>query len=257
MSSDLIKSGYIYVGGEPEAGAVLTPQNWKEQEPKLAYVKDRVIVSIDMEYKNSVTFKDGTKIRLERRFDNFDMKYVQPVNATVLAAKNIPEGAEILIHHNSTHAVNEILNYKQVSGTDIASDIKYFSIPIADCFAWRNDNEWQPLPGFDFALRVFKPYIGVIEGIEPTKIKDVLYVTTGEYKGQVVITLKSSDYEMIFQDVTGREGNLIRFRSSENVKEQRECEVIAIHDQYTEMVHSGSLLVGLSKNNCKKLIYAQ
>lgn len=220
---------------------------------KLTYVKDRVIVSIDMEYKNSVTFEDGTKIRLERKYDCFDQKYTQPVNALVIAAESIPEGAEILLHHNSTHPTNEILNYKQVSGADIASNIKYFSVPVTECFAWRNDNEWQPLPGFDFALRVFKPYTGVITGIEPTQLKDTLYMTTGQYKGLIVRTLKACDYCIIFQDINGREGNLIRTRTNGDEKTQREPEVVAIDHGATEKLKKGEILIGLTKTDAKQL----
>ena len=66
---------------------------------------NRVIIKVDLESKNSHTFKDGTKIRLERIYDNFNMRYVKPVNGIVVNAKDIPEGAEILIHHNATHDI--------------------------------------------------------------------------------------------------------------------------------------------------------
>lgn len=219
----------------------------------LKHTEERIIVSINMEYKNSVTFEDGTKIRLERKYDCFDQKYKQPVNATVISAENIPAGSEIIIHHNCTDEVNRILNYNPLSGIDIASDIKYFSISENDAFAWRNEDQWMPLPGFDFAYRVFKPYMGILQGIESTLIKDVLYVYTGEYAGKVCCTLKSCDYQLIFQDVTGREKNIIRFRSAENPKNKRECEVIAIHDEYTKQVLDGRLHVGLTKSDAKPL----
>src|SRR5688500_10528513 len=147
----------------------------------LQYVQDRVILWVNLEEKNFHTFEGGQKIRLERNWDNLNQRYVQPVNATVISAEGIPEGAEILIGHNSTHPTNQIFNYKNLSGEDIASDIKYFSVPLTECFAWRvGENEWQPLPNFDFALRVFKPYSGLIAGIEPTVCKDTLYATTGK-----------------------------------------------------------------------------
>lgn len=221
---------------------------------KLQTIKDRAVVQIDLQKKNSHTFKDGTKIRLERRFDNFNLRFVNPVNAIVIDAEDIPEGTEILIHHNSIDKAYEILNYKQVSGTDIASDIRYFSIPTSFCFAWFDENkEWQPMKGFDFALRVFKPYTGMLHGLEPTLIKDTLYVTTGEYKGKVFATLKACDYEIIFQDTNGREGNLIRFRSSENEKEQREMEIVAIHNDLTKQLLKGQLLVGVTKSDAKPI----
>jgi hypothetical protein len=70
---------------------------------KLIAPTGRVIIKINLESKNTHTFADGTKIRLERQYDNFNMRYVKPVNAEVVSSKYIPEGSEILIHHNATH----------------------------------------------------------------------------------------------------------------------------------------------------------
>lgn len=220
---------------------------------KLQHVPDRVICTVDMEGKNSHTFSDGTVIRLERNWENFNQRYVQPVNGIVISAESIPEGAEILIGHNSVHPVNQIFNYKKLSGEDIASDIKYFSVPVSECFAWNNGDGWQPLPGFAFALRVFKPYQGPLIGIPPTLLANVLYITTGAYKGKVCRMQKACDYQIIFQDRNGREGNLIRCRPDGNKKERREPEVMAIDHELTELVNSGQYLIGLLNNDAKPL----
>lgn len=228
---------------------------WANKKDKLTYIEGRIICQVDMEGKNSHRFADGTTIRLERRYDNFNMRYVNPVNATVISAENIPEGAVILIHHNSIHDTNRVFNYSSLSGDEIASNIRYFSIPETEAFAWydKESKNWKPLPGFDFALRVFKPYKGILEGVEPTLIKDCLYVTTGEYKGLICRTLKSCDYNIIFQDVNGREGNLIRFRSVEDLKTQRELEIVAIDHTLTEQLQNGDLIVGITKSDAKPL----
>lgn len=222
-------------------------------ENKLIHTEGRIIVSVDMNYKNSHTFADGTKISLERKYDNFNMRYTQPVNAVVVSAENIPKGAEIIIHHNCTHETNRILNYQSLSGKAESSQIKYYSILETEAFAWHDGKRWQPLDGYDFALRIFKPYKGVIDGIEPDLIKEVLWVTTGEYKNKACITLKACDYQLIFQDRNGQESNLIRFRSKENEKEKREMEIVAIHDEYTEKILIGELSVGLIKSDAKPL----
>lgn len=220
---------------------------------ELKHVEGKLVVKVDLDYKNSHTFEDGTKIVLERKYDNFDMKYVQPVNAIVISSDHIPAGSEIIIHHNSTHESNEVFNYTPLSGEVNARRIKYYSILETEAFAWRSGDEWLPLPGFDFALRLFKPYVGVIEGIEPTIIKDILWITTGEFKEKACITLKACDYQLIFQDVTGREGNLIRLRTSPNEKEQRDAEVVAIHNEYTDKILNGQLWVGLIKSDAKPI----
>lgn len=216
----------------------------------LIHTHGRIVIKVDMESKNSHTFSDGTTIRLERDWDNFNNREVKPVNATVVSSEYIPTGAEILIHHNCTHPTNEIFNYK--SG---AANIKYFSIPETDCYAWRNEHgELMPTKNFEFGLRVFEPYQGLIQDIEPKKLKDILYITTGNLSGLVVRTVKAADYEIIFQDVDGREGRLIRLRHSEDENFDRE-EILAIDYGLTEKVKNNLLFLGLSTTDAKPLIH--
>jgi hypothetical protein len=221
----------------------------------LTHVEGKIVVSVDMNYKNSVTFADGTKIALERKYDNFDEKYTKPVNAIVVSADGIEEGAEIIIHHNCTHDTNRILNYQPLSGEVEAKDVRYFSIREDEAFAWydKDNKTWMPLKGFDFALHIFKPYKGVLHNIEPTPIKNCLWVTTGQYANNACMTLQASNYRMIFQDRNGREKNIIRFRSEEDLKTQREAEVVCLHHSYTKQVLSGDLLVGLTISDAKPL----
>lgn len=240
---------------------------WTKQTGNLKHVEGKIIVSIDLEKKNWHQFDDGTKIRIERKYENLNMRYVNPVNATVISGEGLQEGAEILVHHNCIHETNRILDYQPLSGKTEASDIKYYSISENEAFAWRNPNSgiwnekanawlqspWEPLKGFDFALRIFKSYSGKIIGVEPTLIKQVLWITTGEYKNKACITLQASDYELVFQDVNNKEGNIIRLRTEDNPKEQRESEIVAIHNEYTEKILNNELLVGLTKTDAKYL----
>jgi hypothetical protein len=225
------------------------------KQAKLTHADGRIVIKVDIQYKNSWTFANGTKISLERKYDCFDKKYTQPVNAIVISAENIPEGCEILIHHNSVDETNKINDYKPLSGDDIASNIRYFSIPESEAFAWydKESKQWLPIDGFDFALNVFKPYNGILHGVEPTQLKDTLLITTGEYKGQVVRTLKASNYNIIFQDTNGREGNLIRIRSSEDLKTKRECEIVALDHSLTDLYNKGGLLAGIKKLDAKPI----
>lgn len=222
---------------------------------KLTHIEGRIVVSIDHEKKNWHQFEDGTRIRMERKYDNFNMRYVNPINAIVISGEGLKEGAEILVHHNCIHDTNKINNYTALSGKAEASDVKYYSISENEAFAWFDDegNEWLPLEGYDFALRIFKPYTGILEGVEPTLIKDVLWITTGEYKGKACVTLKACDYQLIFQDRNNRENNIIRLRTEDRPKEYRESEVVAIHNEYTDKILSGELHVGLTKSDSKPL----
>ena len=219
---------------------------------KLKAPTNRVIIKVDLESKNSHTFKDGTKIKLERVYDNFNMRYVKPVNAEVVDAKDIPTGAEILIHHNATHDTYKIFNYQRPT-TEASSDIQYFSIPIEECFMWREGKGsiWNALNNFVTALRIFKPYKGMLQGIEPEVMNNKLYITSGELKGRAVNTVISSDYEIIYQNDDGTEGRIIRLRYFPDGNDRNE--IIAINDNMTELVESGELLVGYNKSDAKQL----
>jgi hypothetical protein len=219
---------------------------------KLKAPSNRVIIKVDLESKNSHTFKDGTKIKLERVYDNFNMRYVKPVNAEVVSAKDIPEGSEILIHHNATHDTYKIFNYQRPTA-EASSNMQYFSIPIEECFLWRDGkgSTWNPLNNFITGLRIFEPYTGFLQGIEPTLIKNKIYVTSGELSGNVVGTVISSDYEIIYQDDDGTEGRIIRLRYYPEGNDRNE--VISIEHEMTNKVHNGELLVGYNISDAKKL----
>lgn len=219
----------------------------------LKFVPGRVVVKVDLESKNSHTFKSGQTIRLERQYDNFNRRETQPVNATVVSAENIPEGSEVLMSHNALHDVNKIFNYKTLSGKDEASSEKFFSISETECFAWRdNTGELKPMKDFVFALRVYKPYTGSLQGIEPSLIKQVLYITTGGLAGNVCHVLKAADYEIVFQGQDGREDRVIRLRHSDMEEIERE-EIIAVSHNLTEDIMLGNLLVGLTPSTAKSI----
>jgi len=227
---------------------LLVEEEFKKQ-CTLNHTFGRVVVRVNTESKNYHTFQNGVTIRRERNFNEFNRRVTQPSNAEVVSGEGIPVGSEILINHNSTHDTNRIYGYKSIS-----PDVKYFSIPEYDCFAWRNgDGGFNPMKHFDFALRVFKPYTGHLVGLPHHEYKDILYVTTGELKGSVVQTLKGCDYTIVYQEKNGREGNLIRFRPFGNPIEKREEEAIAVLNDFTDKVNSGELLVGVDIKDCKKI----
>lgn len=222
----------------------------------LMHVEGRIVCKVDLEGKNWYTLSNGTTIRLERNFDNFDKKYTQQVLGVVVSAENIPTDAIVLFHHNSLHESYEITNTSKLSGEEIASRIKFFSIMERDCFFWKmpEGEAWNPTYGYATALRVFIPYIGLLTGIEPKLIKDTLYVLTGDLKGKVVRTVKAADYEMTFRDPqTGRDQKIIRFRPHGIESEEREPEAVAIMHELTQKVNKGELLVGLTKSDAKTI----
>lgn len=213
----------------------------------------RVVIKVDVESKNSHRFEDGTVIRLERQFDQFNRRISEPVNAEVISAEKIPKGSEILISHNALHESNRVYDYNKISGAAEASNIRIFSLPEQDCYAWRDESGvLKPLTNFAFGLRLYQPYNGVLSGIENKVIPDVLFVLTGELKNKVVHTLKASDYQIIFQGVNGKEDTVIRFRHFENEVHERE-EVLAINWELTQKVLNGELLVGYEASKAKNI----
>lgn len=218
--------------------------------PQLLHVNGRVIISINLEEKNSHTFSNGQKIYIGRQYNNLNRRETEPVNAFVVDAEYIPRGVEILIHPNSIHDSNKIFGV----GEDMTT-VRYYSIPETQCYLWKDsDGQWQPLKGYATGLRVFKPYNGAILGIEPEQIKDVLYITSGELDGKVVKTLKASDYEIIYMGKDGREERIIRCRHFEGEINERE-EVIAIDENLTKEVEKRNLMVGVSKSDAKYIIF--
>lgn len=211
----------------------------------------RVFISVNMDFKNS-TRLNGADIKLQRQTDNFDRKYTQPVNAIVIDAANIPRGAEILCHHNATHATYEIPDYKGLDGEYLSGTERYFSIPESECYAWRIGGEdWQPANGYAFGLRIFKPYAGGLVGLLPTQVKNKLYITTGDLKGKAVLTKAACDYTIIYQNEHGKEAQLIRLRHY-NKPELRE-EIIAIDNETTDAIENGELLIGVYQTSAYQL----
>jgi hypothetical protein len=101
-------------------------------------------------------------------------------------------------------------------------------------------------------LRIFEPYAGFLQGIEPTLIKNKIYVTSGELTGNVVGTVISSDYEIIYQDDDGTEGKIIRLRYYPDGNDRNE--VISIEHEFTKRVIDGDLLVGYNISDAAKLV---
>ncbi len=218
------------------------------EECALKHVSGRVIIRINEESKNSHTFSNGMIIRRERKFNNFNFREVNPSNGTVISAENIPTGSEILFDYTSLHDSNKIFSYKSAS-----PDVSYYSFKEDEIYAWRinKTDEWQPMKGCEFGLRVFKPYVGLMQNIPPTLEIDFLYITIGEHKDKIVKTLKGCDYQIVFTNENGTEGNLIRIRRFEDVALD---EIVCVSGYHTDLLLKGELLIGLTADDAKKII---
>lgn len=215
----------------------------------------RVIVKIDTQFKNHHTFSHGVTIRLERQWNNLNKSQTEPLQGFVIDAEHIPTGAEVLCHHNVAHPINEISNYHPLSGEEIASAVKLYSVPEVHCYIWRMPGEqWQPLTNFVIADRVFIPYTGPLLGQPSRQIKNVLYIKTGHLKGKVCCTVRASDYAVIFRNEKGVEQTIIRARHYEDGSQPDREELTGVHELFTEMVQEGKLFLGISPSDAKPII---
>lgn len=222
----------------------------------LKHTEGRIVIRVPLLYKNEHRMENGQMLAIERGWNNLNKSETQPVNAWVVSAEGIPEGAELLIHHNAVHDSYKIFNHDQLSGSIIAGKIDYFSIPEDQAYFWRiEQGTWNPVKGYATGLRIFRPYKGVLQGIEPKRIKDTLYITSdGMLKGKIVQTLRAADYTMIYNDEQ-REHRLIRLRHWDDPAEDtnnRE-EIICIRNDLTNELNKGKLIVGLTTLDAKPI----
>jgi hypothetical protein len=215
-------------------------------------IKGRAIVKVNLDLKNSFTFSNGTKIRLERDVENLNRRETQAVNAVIVSSDYIPVGSDLLIHHNSTHEVNRIFDRKLENESD---GFKYFSLPETDCFLYREPGktEYKPCNGIATALRIYEPYTGSMEGVSHKLVRNKLFITSGKLKNKVCDVLKAADYEIIYQGDDDREARVIRIRHYENEFNERE-EIIAVDNYLTKFVLKGDLLVGLNSKDAQKFV---
>lgn len=225
-------------------------KNKLNEKVNLKHVHGRVVISIDLEGKNSHTFSNGQTIYIGRQFNNLNRRETEPVNAIVISGEGINANAEILIHPNAIHDSNKIFGFREDD-----TDVRYYSIPQSQCYLWKNtDGEWQPFHGYATGLRVFKKYNGPLYGIPHEQIPNVLYITSGEYSGKVVRTLKACDYEIIFMGSDGKEERIIRCRHFENEINERE-EIVAVDEVLTKKIIGEDLLVGINSADAKFIIF--
>ncbi len=216
----------------------------------LKHAPGRVVIKCDTNYKENETLSSGLVLGRPRDWNQFDMKIKNPTQAIVISAEYIPKGAIVLIGHTTIHDTNRIFNYKEVSG----SDVNYYSIPENQVFLWRMGNEeWKTIFPFETALKIWKPYKGFLVAVEPTFLKDTLFVTSGELKWKAVKTVKSSDYVVTYREPsTGKERKLLRFRPFGNEKEHREPEAIGEAEDITQAILNDEYLIGIELSDAKK-----
>jgi hypothetical protein len=219
-------------------------------------VPGRVVILVDMEQKNYHTFSNGQVISHQRDWNNLNRVETQQVLGVVINGDNIPKGALILFHHNATHEVNHLNDHSELTTEEYAAGVRIISIEEEMCFLWKmpEESDWKPTKNFCIAERVFEPYRGLLVDILPKKVKDVLWIKTGELANHVCRTLIACDFPIIFRNEKGVEETLIRCRHYEDEFNEEREELIAIDHGMTARVLCGDLLIGIDEKTAKPLI---
>lgn len=216
--------------------------------------KNRLLITINSELKNSYNLTDGVTIVLLRDEMQFDCRIKNAVQGFIYGTTT-----EVLIDHNSHHRINEVLDHDIL----LPEHTGIYSISNYEIYAYRHEDSEGWLPhtwedddgehGFLLVERIWEPYNGILVGIGPKMIKNRLFVTEGNYKHNVLITENHCDYTIVYQERNGREASLTRMRDNE-------FEVVGIDEELTMKVHSGVLLIGETQNKAKKFeddVYAE
>lgn len=221
----------------------------------IKHAEGKVLIKVNKEQKNKHTFSNGVTIELRRNYNNLNHSYTQQTLGEIISADGIPYGAMVLYFFNSLHETYKIRNHSFLTKKEKEEGYEIYAIHEEECYLWKMPGEikWNPMKNYETAKRVFKPYEGPLSGIDPKKIKNVLYVETGELKGKVVHTLVACDAEIVFRNEKGVDERIIRFRPFGNEKEKREPEAIAIDESLTKLVQKGKYLIGLTPSDAKQL----
>jgi hypothetical protein len=93
----------------------------------LLHPEGRVILRIDNNVKQKHVFSGG-EFFIERKVENFDRRQTEATQGIVVSADDIPIGATVLVHHNSTHDVYKIFDYQKLGDEESINEIFYYSI---------------------------------------------------------------------------------------------------------------------------------
>ena len=197
-----------------------------------------ILVKVEMHNKENIKFASGETIVVERGYD-FNLRQDKPSIGIMVDGGDAPAGSLVLIHHNSTESSYEVFNYEN------EKDHKLYSIPKDMVFLYRKDGEWFPFENFVISSRIFKPYKGILIGVDGSVVKNRMYIHRGLHEGNACVTLVNCDYELIFY-IDGKENRIIRTRTRE---------ILGIDVELTELIKKGEYEIGLNTSEAKKLKY--
>lgn len=217
-------------------------------------LKGYVIIKMDTRQRERFRL-GGTDIVLDiSRGFNWNLREDRPALAEIIDGENLPKGTDVLVNYLAIEPVYEILEEEILTKHEKQQGVKIFSIPNDMCFAYFDKGEWRPCKEYLLTMRIFKPYTGKLAGIEPTLVKNRMYVFKGfsegenetkvDLGGKVAVTLDWCDYQIVWTDRNNKEQNLIR---------TRDREIIGTDDGLLKELKKEKYLMGLTAKTAKTL----
>lgn len=215
-------------------------------------LRNKVLIRIDMTQKEKYSLGNGKTLHWQRGF-NFNLREDRATYGYVVDGNGMKEGTPVLVNYLSTEPSYAADNETILTEEEKKEGFRIRNIEADMIFCYFDGEKWQPCKGFLITKRIFKPYNGLLVGIEHERIKGRLYVVKGfdEYDGEVTdlsgkvcCVTPHSDVELIWHDESSRERRLIRTMNRE---------IEAIDNDMTEQVKNGELLVGVAHNYCSTL----
>ena len=214
-------------------------------------IKTNILLKMNTRQKEKYALTDNIQIEISKGF-NFNLREDRSSMGYIINGRGLTKGHQALCHHLTIESGNEVTAETILTDDEKKIGFKVFSVDKDMVFATSPDGiKWFPCKDFLITFRIFKPYKGKLKGIEPSVLKDRMYIIKGvdefeeeitDLSDKVACTTVNSDYEIIWHNENNREQSLIRTRSRE---------VLAIDNGMLEDLKKGELLMGLSPTNCK------
>lgn len=213
-------------------------------------IKGRVLIKMDTRQKERYDLGNGATLYIEKGYD-FNRRVDKPSMAEIIDGEGLPNGAEILVHHNASEQTYEVSGV--LTQEETIAGYMVFCIPKDMCFCYRQKGKWKPCENFVISQRIFKPYKGKLVAIQPKQIKNRLYIVKGgiewdgekqDLSGKVCVVTENSDYEIIFHT---------KYNKPESVIRTRHREILAIDNKLGRDIKGGKYLIGENQKNSKKM----
>jgi len=189
-----------------------------EKASTMRAIGETVLVMIDKEQKNShkISTPNGDIELYISRDTNFNSRERNHTCGTVISdSKNYREGEIVVFHHNSCTPASMVDESNGVH--------EIYSVRDSHIFFKLIDGDEVPVGEYMIAKRLYEPSSKkskIILSTENKKLDDRFYIESvsedveGIKSGDVVISAKMSDYEVVYH-FNGREQRCVRIRESD------------------------------------------